>query len=195
MGDWREERSGEAGERWKTGPLGNEGDEETRRIPRQERSEPERPENGGEDAPRRVRREPSGPLGWDEEPETREVRPRRNRSSTGRENRDGSGTREWALPQQPARRTESPSIEDLRRDLYGGVDWLASFVGTVFAAVTGAIMFFIGGGSGSWAAAVILGAAGGRPQHKRIYGPRRRGGNTVFRVLFWRLRLRETGAL
>ena len=147
MSDWREERPGEAGERWKTGPLGDEGDEETRRIPRQERSGPERPGNDGEDQTRRIRRESSGPLGWDEEPETRAVRPRRNRPSPSRESREGSGTQEWALPQQPVERTRDVDMsrEDRLRDLYGGVDWLASFLGTIFTAVAGTAMFFIAG--------------------------------------------------
>ena len=154
MSDWREESSREAREDRQTGPFGSEGDEETRRIPRPEperepdrepeRSVSERRERSGEGA-RRARREPSGPLGWDEEPETREVRPRRNRPSPNWNNRDSGGTREWVYQPEPAASAEEMSREDRLRELYGGVDWLASFVGTVFGAVAGTVMFLIVG--------------------------------------------------
>lgn len=160
MSDWREERAGETGKRWESGPLGDESGEETRRIPRPEPREPEpertEPERG--EAVRRSRREPSGPLNWDEEPETRAGRPSRsrqsrNRTSRNRETRERGGTREWSYPPQSfeavgERGTDEWSTgdrEDRLRELYGGVDWLASFVGFVFTAVTGTAMFFAGG--------------------------------------------------
>lgn len=154
MSDWREERPGEPREPrepQETGPLG---DEETRRIPRPEVSDSrteQRSGTEGEWPARRPRREPTGPLAWDEEPETREVRPRRNRTYSGnrgsRGSRGSGDTREWSYPpaQEPAEPVRDVSREELLRDLYGGVDWLASFIGSIFTVVAGAGLFFIGG--------------------------------------------------
>jgi hypothetical protein len=119
-------------ERRRTGPLGD-ADDETRRVPI---------ENGPE-ATRRVR---SGG-GEAESPETRRVA---QGSSENKETRvvRASGypdtTRE-ATPYPRGYFEEAEEREDRLRDMYGGVDWLASFLGLVFAIVLGAVFSAIAG--------------------------------------------------
>lgn len=127
-----------AEERRRRGPLGDEGEaEETRRVP-----QTGSPGGlGGEDtatrrAPEEAEREavtretsrgevtsPRNPPG-DEEPETRVIRPVGSRDED-----DVPYTREERL-----------------RDVYGGVDWLASFIGCVFALLcAGALLLLLSG--------------------------------------------------
>ena len=101
--------------RRRTGPLGETGDdsEATRRVPTS---------GGGEAETRRV---PQGETG-----------------------REGAETRVIRTPGSPGAETEEQSYprgyfeaneerEERLRDTYGGVDWLASFVGCLIAVITG----------------------------------------------------------
>jgi hypothetical protein len=128
-----------AEDRRRRGPLGDEGDdEEIRRVPR-----------GGEDATaRRVSPEDAeresetrgsapentSPRGLDEEePETRVIRT--------------PGTREDEAEPHPRDYAEVDEGREARlREVYGGVDWLASFIGCVFAMVcSGILLLFFSG--------------------------------------------------
>ena len=111
-------------ERRRTGPLGD-ADDETRRVPT----------GNGADATRQV------PSGEAESPETR----RAARESSGdKETRviRGSGypdTTRDATPYPRGYFEATEEREDRLRDMYGGVDWLASFLGLIFAIVLGAV--------------------------------------------------------
>src|ERR671912_309757 len=116
-------------ERRRTGPLGDE-DDETRRVPtengpeatRQVREEAEPAETRG------VARAPS------EENETRVIRVPGHPDTT----RD-------ATPYPRGYFEATEEREDRLRDMYGGVDWLASFLGLVFAIVLGAVFSVVAG--------------------------------------------------
>ncbi len=117
------ERPGEGREeRRRTGPLGD--DDETRRVPTGGASG----EDGGGAETRRV------PQGQSEEKETRVIRAP-NRPDTVRE----------ATPYPRGYFEEAEEREDRLRDMYGGVDWLASFLGFVFTLVIGAIFSAVAG--------------------------------------------------
>ena len=117
------ERPGEGREeRRRTGPLGD--DDETRRVPTGGASG----EDGGAAETRRV------PQGQSEEKETRVIRAP-NRPDTVRE----------ATPYPRGYFEEAEEREDRLRDMYGGVDWLASFLGFVFTLVIGAIFSAVAG--------------------------------------------------
>jgi hypothetical protein len=117
------ERPGEGREeRRRTGPLGD--DDETRRVPTGEA----RGEDSGATETRRVPQEPS------EEKETRIIRAP-NRPDTVRD----------ATPYPRGYFEEAEEREDRLRDMYGGVDWLASFLGFVFTLVVGAIFSAVAG--------------------------------------------------
>lgn len=141
-------------ERRRTGPLGDAADDqETRRVPLGE--------NRQEDA----RREPAGGTGGtagasgaDDAAETRQVRqgPSR-RSQQGQPQDEGDKeTRIIRPPGQPDTTADATPYprgyfeaaedrEDRLRDMYGGVDWLASFLGFVFALVAGAVFSAVAG--------------------------------------------------
>src|SRR5918995_6040713 len=119
-------------ERRRTGPLGDE-DDETRRVPT---------ENGPE-ATRRVRSGGEGSASS----ETRGV---------AKGPSEANGTRVIRPPGQPDTTADATPYprgyfeaaedrEDRLRDMYGGVDWLASFLGFVFALVVAAVLSLIGG--------------------------------------------------
>ncbi|BBL78580.1 hypothetical protein RxyAA322_04340 [Rubrobacter xylanophilus] len=120
-------------ERRRTGPLGDEveetrreeasGDEQTRRVPL------------GDDA-ERTARVPSR----EEERETRVIR-------------TPSAAEEQEVPYPRGYFEAAEEREARLRDIYGGVDWLAGFLGFVFAAVCGAFFSLIGG--------LVLGPLGG----------------------------------
>jgi hypothetical protein len=111
------ERPGEGREeRRRTGPLGD--DDETRQVPQGD---------GASSETRRVPQETS------EEKETRVIRA--NRPDTVRE----------ATPYPRGYFEEAEEREDRLRDMYGGVDWLASFLGFVFTLVLGAVFSAIAG--------------------------------------------------
>src|ERR687896_295524 len=116
-------------ERRRTGPLGEE-DDETRRVPT---------ENGPE-ATRQVREEAASAetrgvaRGPSEEYETRVIRVPGHPDTT----RD-------ATPYPRGYFEATEEREDRLRDMYGGVDWLASFLGLVFAIVLGAVFSAVAG--------------------------------------------------
>jgi membrane protease YdiL (CAAX protease family) len=136
-------------ERRRTGPLGDSGDAgETRRVP------PEETDSG------QTRRVPNRPFGTGEradEPETQRV-PQRSPDETGdKETRvirtpPGGGpgrsrgdTAEGAAYSRGDYFEAAEEREDRLRDMYGGVDWLASFLGFVFVAVVGSLFALVAG--------------------------------------------------
>src|ERR671921_1049349 len=116
-------------ERRRTGPLGDE-DDETRRVPT---------ENGPEST-RQVREEAASAetrgvaRGPSEEYETRVIRVPGHPDTT----RD-------ATPYPRGYFEAAEEREDRLRHMYGGVDWLASFLGFVFAIVIGAVFSAVTG--------------------------------------------------
>jgi hypothetical protein len=116
-------------ERRRTGPLGDD-DDETRRVPTENGPEATRQdrEDAGSSATRRV---PQGPS---EDNETRVVRAPEHPDTT-----------RGARPYPRGYFEETEEREDRLRDMYGGVDWLASFLGFVFAMVLGAFFSAVAG--------------------------------------------------
>jgi hypothetical protein len=119
-------------ERRRTGPLGDE-DDETRRVPTENGPEATRQvRSGGEEAEssetRGVVQRPS------EDKETRVIRAPGHPDTT----RD-------ATPYPRGYFEAAEEREDRLRDMYGGVDWLASFLGLVFAIVLGAVFSAVAG--------------------------------------------------
>jgi hypothetical protein len=140
MSDKPEERPEE---RRRTGPLGGEaGSEETRQEPpggsdaEPTRQAPvQRPEQTEEDTSRETERVPQRPAGETEDKETRVIR-----------TPPGYGTAADDAGSHPRGYFEAAEErEDRLRDMYGGVDWLASFLGFAFAAVVGALFSLIAG--------------------------------------------------
>jgi hypothetical protein len=125
-------------DRRRTGPLGDD-DEETRRVP---------PE---EEDPEATRQVPQGRSGEEGEtaPETRRI-PQGSSEADDKETRvirtpgyaDTSGD---AAPYPRGYFEAAEERENRLRDMYGGVDWLASFLGLVFAIVLGAVFSAIAG--------------------------------------------------
>ncbi len=107
-------------ERRRTGPLGDE--DETRRVPTE--NEPTRPVTTG-----RASRRSS-----QEDKETRVIRSAQHPDTV----RD-------ATPYPRGYFEAVEEREDRLRDMYGGVDWLASFLGYVFTIVLGAVFSAIAG--------------------------------------------------
>jgi hypothetical protein len=133
-------------ERRRTGPLGDDADEqETRRVPL------------GETRQEGARREPNGGT-RDAQAETRQVRQESSQGSP-QAPPQGNGDKETRIirtPGQPDTTAdatpyprgyfeEAEDREDRLRDMYGGVDWLASLLGFVFALVAGAIFSAVAG--------------------------------------------------
>jgi hypothetical protein len=130
-------------ERRRTGPLGDDADDqETRQVPL------------GENRQEGTRREPAG--GTDADDETRQVpqgssqRSPQGASAGAPQDNGDKETRIIRPPGQPDTTADATPYprgyfeaaedrEDRLRDMYGGVDWLASFLGFVFALVAGAI--------------------------------------------------------
>ena len=113
-----------AEERRRRGPLGDEGDAgETRRVPAGGEGEgTTRSPDEAETAPR----EAAG------DPETRVIRP------------PGASAEEEPL--YPRGYLEAVDQRESRlREVYGGVDWLASFIGCVFAIVAGGVLLALAG--------------------------------------------------
>ena len=119
-------------ERRRTGPLGDE-DDETRRVPTENGPEATRQvRSGGEEAASaETRGVAQGPS---EERETHVIRPPGHPDTT----RD-------AKPYPRGYFEAAEEREDRLRDMYGGVDWLASFLGLVFAIVLGAVFSALAG--------------------------------------------------
>src|ERR687894_282278 len=85
-----------------------------------------------EDRPEERRR--TGPLGEAEDKETRVIRT------------PGSGPTQGEAGPYPRGYFEAAEErEDRLRDMYGGVDWLASFLGFVFVLVAGALLSLVAG--------------------------------------------------
>jgi hypothetical protein len=115
-------------ERRRTGPLGDE-DDETRRVPTGNGPEAtRRVRSGGEEAASAQTR------GASQENETRVIRAPSHPDTT----RD-------ATPYPRGYFEAAEEREDRLRDMYGGVDWLASFLGFVFAIVLGAVFSAVAG--------------------------------------------------
>jgi hypothetical protein len=118
-------------ERRRTGPLGDDaesteaGAETTRRVPSQPSGEGVGPSR---------ERPTQGPPVENEDKETRVIR------TPG-----GYGTAQDATPYPRGYFEAVEEREDRLRSMYGGVDWLASFLGFVFAAVVGALFSLIAG--------------------------------------------------
>ncbi|HSK98852.1 MAG TPA: hypothetical protein VK869_00810 [Rubrobacteraceae bacterium] len=133
-------------ERRRTGPLGDSADEDqTRRAP------------SGEPASEQTRRVPNPPPGANERSDAQETQrvPQRGISDepADKETRvirtpPGAGARgdtaeATAYPRGYFEAAEER--EDRLRDMYGGVDWLASFLGFVFVVVLGALFSLVAG--------------------------------------------------
>ncbi|MFL6058170.1 MAG: TIGR04086 family membrane protein [Rubrobacteraceae bacterium] len=129
-------------ERRRTGPLGDDaesgttrreppGDEEpTRQVPA---DEPARDEPARETQPMAER--PAGePAGDTEDKETRVIR-----------TPPAYGTQADASPYPRGYFEAAEEREDRLRDMYGGVDWLASFLGFIFALVAGCFFTLVAG--------------------------------------------------
>ncbi len=125
MSDRPEDR---AEDRRRRGPLGDEGDaEETRRVPR-----------GG------------GPGGDDEatrqgSPESTEARASRSEEDTASRRAPDEGPETRAMRSSDTREDEMLPYtrEERLRDVYGGVDWLASFIGCIFALLCGGALVLL----------------------------------------------------
>lgn len=156
MTDRPEDRSEE---RRRTGPLGD--DAETEAVGPEDRTEPARSERAPEDegATRQIPAEESrsGPRDEDDDSTLAGGMSRRERREAAREDRTDED-KETRVIRTPGSGTTSESgayprgyfeaaeeREDRLRDMYGGVDWLASFLGFVFAAVAGAVLSLIAG--------------------------------------------------
>src|SRR3712207_4670772 len=113
-------------ERRRTGPLGDDA-EATRRVPSQAARE-------GVEPSREQRPASQRPPAEDEDKETRVIR------TPG-----GYGTAQDAMPYPRGYLEAVEEREDRLRSMYGGVDWLASFLGFVFAAVVGALFSLVAG--------------------------------------------------
>lgn len=133
-------------ERRRTGPLGdNAGSEPTRQEPPADTgSGPTRPvptgqppegEEGSARETERIPQRPAGPPpGETEDKETRVIRTPPYDGTQGEASAYPRGYFEAA-----------DEREDRLRDMYGGVDWLASFLGFVFAIVAGALFSAVAG--------------------------------------------------
>src|ERR671920_2232567 len=119
-------------ERRRMGPLGDE-DDETRRVPTENGPEAtRRVRSGGEgSASSETRGVAQGPS---EDNETRVIRAPGHPDTT----RD-------ATPYPRGYFEAAEEREDRLRDMYGGVDWLASFLGFVFAIVLGTVFTLVAG--------------------------------------------------
>jgi hypothetical protein len=127
------------------GPLGDDAEStETRREPPAEadagatrRGAPtERPDQAeeGPGSSQETERVPQRPSGEAEDKETRVIR-----------TPAGYGTAQDATPYPRGYFEAVEEREDRLRGMYGGVDWLASFLGFVFAAVVGALFSLVAG--------------------------------------------------
>lgn len=128
-------------ERRRTGPLGDEA-EATRREP---------PEGGDAGATRPMPPERSEqPEGEGPQQETGRAPQRTSDETDDKETRvirtpSGYGTAQDGSPYPRGYFEATEEREGRLRDMYGGVDWLASFIGFVFAAVVGTLFSSIAG--------------------------------------------------
>jgi hypothetical protein len=128
-------------ERRRTGPLGDDSEPgETRREPPGEadaettrRTPPEQPEEE-QTSSRETEQIPQRPPGEAEDKETRVIR-----------TPPGYGTAQDSSNYPRGYFEAAEAREDRLRDMYGGVDWLASFLGFVFTVVVGSLFSLIAG--------------------------------------------------
>ncbi|MDQ5817873.1 MAG: TIGR04086 family membrane protein [Actinomycetota bacterium] len=136
-------------ERRRTGPLGDDGNaEETRRVPRQD---------ADAGTTRRAPTGSSGQTGQSPSPETERIPQRSAREAEEKETRvirtpggpggaaPGGTARQDAAPYPRGYFEAADEREDRLRDMYGGVDWLASFLGFIFALVAAAVFSLVAG--------------------------------------------------
>jgi hypothetical protein len=137
-------------ERRRTGPLGDSGDaEQTRREPSEEpdsaqtRQVPNRPreENEQSDAQETQRVSQRSP----EETGDKDTRVIRTPPGGGRSAGGARGDTADASAYPRGYFEAAEEREDRLRDMYGGVDWLASFLGFVFVVVLGALFSLVAG--------------------------------------------------
>lgn len=131
-------------ERRRTGPLGDDADSGTTRREPPGDEEPtrqvpaDRPAEGEQDTAREtqpVPERPAGePAGETEDKETRVIR-----------TPPAYGTQADASPYPRGYFEAAEEREDRLRDMYGGVDWLASFLGFVFTVVLASLFSAIAG--------------------------------------------------
>jgi hypothetical protein len=125
-------------ERRRTGPLGDDADaQETRRVPTGEGRRAERGNTEAEAA--ETRRVPQDGAEGNGEKETRVIR------TPGGAPGGYPDTTADATPYPRGYFEAAEDREDRLRDMYGGVDWLASFLGFVFAVVAGAVFSAVAG--------------------------------------------------
>jgi hypothetical protein len=131
-------------ERRRTGPLGDDAESGTTRRESPGDEEPTRqapadqPAGGEQDTAREtqpVPERPAGePAGETEDKETRVIR-----------TPPAYGTQADASPYPRGYFEAAEEREDRLRDMYGGVDWLASFLGFIFALVAGSLFSLVAG--------------------------------------------------
>jgi hypothetical protein len=135
-------------ERRRTGPLGDDGNaEETRRVPGQDadagttrRAPTGSSGQTGQSPSPETERIPQRSAGEAEEKETRVIR-----APGGPGSGPGGTTRQDAAPYPQGYFEAADEREDRLRDMYGGVDWLASFLGFIFALVAAAFFSLVAG--------------------------------------------------
>lgn len=137
-------------DRRRRGPLGDEGNnEETRRVPQ---GGTQGGTQGGEDAATgQMPPEEAGREGATREGATREnaarTAPSGGTASRGAPGEEDPKTRAIRTPGGPGQRDEEEEVpftrEERLRDVYGGVDWLASFIGCVFALVCAGVLLLL----------------------------------------------------
>ena len=110
-------------ERRRTGPLGD--DDETRQVPTDSGSEATRPVTTGRSSSRRRQ----------EDKDTRVIQSSQQHPDTVRD----------ATPYPRGYFEAADEREDRLRDMYGGVDWLASFLGFVFTLVNASVFSGVAG--------------------------------------------------
>jgi hypothetical protein len=137
-------------ERRRTGPLGDDGNaEETRRVPRQDadagttRRAPtgSSGQTGQSPSPAETERIPQRSAGEAAEKETRVIRTPGGPGGAA----PGGTARQDAAPYPRGYFEAADEREDRLRDMYGGVDWLASFLGFIFALVAAAFFSLVVG--------------------------------------------------
>jgi hypothetical protein len=137
-----------AEDRRRRGPLGDEGGtEETQRVPQGDeggdsRGGASRP--GDEGAPTRR----GSAEGTEREAETREnaTRATSSEGDTTSRRAPGGDDPDTRVSRTPGAHDEEDMLytrEERLRDVYGGVDWLASFIGCVFALVFGGVLLLL----------------------------------------------------
>ena len=127
-------------ERRRTGPLGDDAESgTTRREPPGDaettrRAPTEQPAEGEQEPARETQPITQRPAGETEDKETRVIR-----------TPPAYGTQADASPYPRGYFEAAEDREDRLRDMYGGVDWLASFLGFIFALVAGSFFLLVAG--------------------------------------------------